>query len=635
MRSRFRVRVVPFTTDQEGHVTLIRRLCIGAVMMAAMLLGGAPAFATEPLTTSGFVSDPDGFLSEEQRETIETPAKSFYSTYTTYIDVVVIPNFSGQEPLAWCEATLEQSRSAQQGILYVVAYEKGTSVSCAGLKLAKDASTRPMLEGALRAARNKHKTTPLTPEEAVAGSRTFIDFLRSDYDFRARNAAENSKRRQAEEKRREEQNKEENKRNRVVNIVTFALIVIVVGSSVWVRVRKERQYDYGEPPTVDTEPTPIVDTVRREALRAADAASRRLSEAAEQIRAAEEDWNFARAQFGSAAAEEYGRRLEAAKEAVARGRDTHAQICRTVDSLAKKRLAATITKDLDEVLPPLEKTRAEFAARRRERSTLPAQLSEARERLVEELADLERSKEELSSIAGLYPDSMLASLQDNPQRAAAFLESARSALDTASAHIEADPTRAASALDTAQRALTMANAQTDAIFSAKTDLDAIRDRLGAAIGALSGDITEVDGLEADTALLAPLLADARAAIALGQRALVNDEDPLGALENLRDVELRLEAVLAPLRTQEAAALKARESAQRHIRDADAALAFARKSLRNRQGSALFDANKLLREAEQAIGEAREALDKDPLQARAAASRATVLTNRALATPGRQ
>ena len=616
-------------------MALIRRLCIAAVMMAALMLGGSPAFATEPLATSGHVTDPDGFLSDEQRETIETPAKSFYSTYTTYIDVAVIPNFSGQEPSAWCKAALEKSRSAQQGILYVVAYEDGTNASCAGLELAKDSSTRPMLDGALRAAHYKHKTTPLTPDEAVAGSRTFIDSLRSDYDFRARNAAENSKRRQEEEKRREEQKKEENKRNRVVNIFTFVLIVIVVGSNVWVWVRKQSEHDYGEPPTVDTEPTPIVDTVRRDALRAAADVRRRLSEAEEQVRAAEEDWNFARAQFGSAAAEEYGRRLEAAKEAVARGRDTHTQICHTVDSLAKKRLAATITKDLDEALPPLEKTRAEFAARRRERSTLPAQLSDARERLVEELADLERSKEELSSIAGLYPDSMLASLQDNPQRAAAFLESARSALDTASAHIEADPTRAASALDTAQRALTMANAQTDAIFSAKTDLDAIRDRLGAAIGALSGDIAEVDGLEADSALLAPLVADARGAIALGQRALVNDEDPLGALETLRDVELRLEAVLAPLRTQEAAALKARESAQRHIRDADAALAWARKSLRNRQGSALFDANKLLREAEQAIGEAREALDKDPLQARAAASRATVLTNRALATPGRQ
>ena len=148
----------------------IRRLGVAAIMMVAMLVSGAPAFATEPLTTSGHVTDPDGFLSDEQRETIETPAKSFYSTYTTYIDVAVIPNFSGQEPSAWCKATLKQSRSAQQGILYVVAYKDGTNVSCAGVELAKDSSTRPMLDGALRAARNKHKTTPLTPEEAAAGS---------------------------------------------------------------------------------------------------------------------------------------------------------------------------------------------------------------------------------------------------------------------------------------------------------------------------------------------------------------------------------------------------------------------------------------------------------------------------------
>ena len=521
----------------------------------------------------------------------------------------------------------------KQGILYVVAYEDGTDIYCTDenleQKAASDWATKKMLDDALGFARRKHTSTPLTPDEAAAGARAFIDDVRSTTDIHARIAADSRKRQQEAE----EERKREAERSLGGYVFLAVVVVIAVVSNLWVALRGENDHD--DSSTDSGASVPIVDPVRREALRAADAASRRLSEAAEQVRAAEEDWNFARAQFGSAAAEEYGRRLEAAKEAVARGRDTHTQICRTVDSLAKKRLAATITKDLDEVLPPLEKTRAEFAARRRERSTLPAQLSEARERLVEELADLERSKEELSSIAGLYPDSMLASLQDNPQRAAAFLESARSALDTASAHIEADPTRAASALDTAQRALTMANAQTDAIFSAKTDLDAIRDRLGAAIAALSGDIVEVTGLEADTALLAPLVADARAAIALGQRALVNDEDPLGALENLRDVELRLEAVLAPLRTQEAAALKARESAQRHIRDADAALAFAGKSLRNRQGSALFDANKLLREAEQALCEAREALDEDPLQASAVASRATVLTNRALATPGRQ
>lgn len=74
----------------------IRRLGFAAIMIVAMLVGGAPAFANEPLTTSGHVTDPDGFLSDEQRETIETPAKSFYSTYTTYIDVVIVPNFSAR-----------------------------------------------------------------------------------------------------------------------------------------------------------------------------------------------------------------------------------------------------------------------------------------------------------------------------------------------------------------------------------------------------------------------------------------------------------------------------------------------------------------------------------------------------------
>ena len=612
----------------------IRRLGFAAIMMVAMLVGGAPTFATEPLTTSGHVTDPDGFLSDEQRETIETPAKSFYSTYTTYIDVAVIPNFSGQKPLAWCEATLEQSRSAQKGILYVVAYEDGTNVSCAGSELAKDSITRLMLDGALSAARYKHKTTPLTPEEAVAGSRAFIDALRSDYDFRARNAAENSKRRQEEEKRREERKKEEQKGNLVVNIFIFVLIVIVVGSNVWVWVRKQREYEYAEPPTEDTEPTPIVDTVRRDALRAAAEARRRLSEAEEQVRAAEEDWNFARAQFGSAAAEEYGRRLEAAKEAIARGFDTLKQIEQTPDSHAKRRLATSITEDLDKNLPPLQDARKEFAAQREKRSSLPAQLADARERLVEELADLERSKEELSSIAGLYTESMLASLQDNPQRAAQLLESARAALETASAHIDTDATRAASALDTAQRALTMANAQTDAIFSAKTDLDGFRERLTTSIGSVSAALTDAKQLDSSNAF-SPLLDEAEAAITRGQRALVSDEDPLGALENLRDVELRLEAVLAPLMTQEQAKRKAKETAQRHIRDADAALTWARRYLKGHEGSALLDVNKLMHEAEQAMTEAREVLDEDPLRASAAASRATTLTNRALATPGRR
>ena len=606
----------------------IRRLGFAAITMLALVVGGAPAYATEALTTSGHVTDPDGFLSDDERAQLESDAESLRSTYGAIIDAVVVPNFSDQEPSAWCQATLEKSRTAEKGILYVVSYEDGADTYCADAQFARNLTTDPFLkhtfDDALANARNNYTSAPLTSDAVSAGISSFISYIDTASYIHAHVHRHNVAMQQGQDSRSEDDK------------THIAIVIIIAGGllvlTLFLKLREQEQGDGSATTSADL--TPLVDPVRREALRVATEARRRLSEAEEQVRAAEEDWNFARAQFGSAAADEYGRRLEAAKAAVARGFDTHKQIEQTPDSHAKRRLATTITEDLDKNLPPLQDARKEFAAQREKRSSLPTQLADARERLVEELADLERSKEELSSIAGLYTESMLASLQDNPQRAEQLLESAHAALETAGAHIDTDATRAASALDTAQRALTMANAQTDAIFSAKTDLDAFRERLTASIGSMSAALSDAKQLDSSDAF-SPLLDEAEAAITRGQRALVSDEDPLGALENLRDVELRLEAVLAPLMTQEDARRKAKETAQRHIRDADAALTWARKYLKDHEGSALLDVNKLMSEAEQAMTEAREALDEDPLRASAAASRVTTLTNRALAAPGRR
>ena len=606
----------------------IRRLGFAAITMLALVVGGAPAYATEALTTSGHVTDPDGFLSDDERAQLESDAESLRSTYGAIIDAVVVPNFSDQEPSVWCRATLEKSRTAEKGILCVVSYEDGTDMYCADAQFARNLTTDPSLkqtfDDALANARNNYTSAPLTSDAVSAGISSFISYIDTASYIHAHVHRHNVAMQQGQDSRSEDDK------------THIAIVIIIAGGllvlTLFLKLREQEQGDGSATTSADL--TPLVDPVRREALRVAAEARRRLSEAEQQVRAAEEDWNFARAQFGSAAADEYGRRLEAAKAAVARGFDTHKQIEQTPDSHAKRRLATTITEDLDKNLPPLQDARKEFDAQRAKRSSLPTQLADARERLVEELADLERSKEELSSIAGLYPASMLASLQDNPQRAEQLLESARAALETAGAHLDTDATRAASALDTAQRALTMANAQTDAIFSAKTDLDAFRERLTVSLGSVSAALTDAKQLDPSDAF-SPLLDEAEAAITRGQRALVSDEDPLSALENLRDVELRLEAVLAPLMTQEDARRKAKETAQRHIRDADAALTWARKYLKDHEGSALLDVNKLMSEAEEAMTEARKVLDEDPLRASAAASRATTLANRALAAPGRR
>lgn len=456
-------------------MSLIRRLCLAAIVTAAMLACGAPAFATEPLTTNGHVTDPDSFLSDEQRATIESPAQAFYTTYNTIIDVVVVPNFSDQKPSEWCEATLKQSRTGEKGILYVVSYEDGTDAFCTDAKMARemsDSTTRMTMDSALSAAHRKYKTTPLPPEEAAAGAEAFIRDLRSSYDFSADLAASYRKSQQEEKEAQEKRAKEDRQRNRGATILIVVVIVIAVVSNVWAKAREDHNDD--EPATPTTRPevrTPLVDPVRRDSLRAAAEARRRLSEAEEQVRGAEEDWNYARAQFGSAATEQYGRRLEAAKDAIARGLDTYEQIELTPDAHTKRRLASTITADLDKNLPPV---------------------------------------------------------QDNPERAAALLESARAALETAGAHLDTDPTRTASALDTAQRALSMANAQTDAIFSAKTDLDTSREKLAASIGSVSQSLSDAKNLDSAAASFAPLLDEAEAAISQGQRGLVSDEDPLQA-----------------------------------------------------------------------------------------------------------
>ena len=145
----------------------IRRLGLAAIVTAAMLACGAPAFATEPLTTNGHVTDPDGFLSDEQRATIESPAQAFYTTYNTIIDVVVVPDFSGQKPSEWCEATLKQSRTGEKGILYVVSYEDGTDAFCTDAKMA-----RPACAGQRRGSPRRSREPPRCGTPAGGGART-------------------------------------------------------------------------------------------------------------------------------------------------------------------------------------------------------------------------------------------------------------------------------------------------------------------------------------------------------------------------------------------------------------------------------------------------------------------------------
>ena len=589
-----------------------RRFSIAALLSTFLIALGAPAFATSPVTTSGIVTDPGGWLSDSDRSAIETAARTARTKGIT-IDVVVVPDFSGQKPDAWCKASATASSSKDSDILYAIAYNERSDVFCSK----KAPVSQTVLDNAQRQAEATLTSNPLTASDAAIGAQTFINSVVSGYQSPSSTGSSSSR--------------SSSSRTSSPGSGSMLVMLIIVGGGVialLVHNNSRRSRGAGTAQT----PAQAANMPGMSVAETVTLANRQLLSADEQVRSAADELDFARAQFGIAATDEFARTLEAARAAVARGFERQKQMEDATGDAEKRSMASAIMRDLGENMNPLSAVQAAFEQRRSEQATLPSRITEASERLVEQRGDLERATAELAAIAGIYPAQMLTSLQDNPEQAHALLETAASAIEAAKQAVDTDRALAESTLDTAHRALMMAKHQTDAIFSAKSDLDAIRDRLGAAIGSISADLADVTSLGAEPAVFDPLVADARAAIAEGQAALTNNGDPLAALEHLRTSEANIDAALAPLRSQRENAEKARANAQAQISLAETAFERAERYVQGRRGAIDLSVRSTLHDSEQSLKAARAAISSDPAKASALASDARAKADRVLATP---
>lgn len=598
-----------FATLQEGLVTRIRRFSLIAVLTAILLALGLPALAASPTSISDSVTDPDGWLSSADRSTIESATSSAASSGQP-VKVVVVSNFSGTDAESWCKQTVERSSLTNGTVVYVIAYDQRRDAACS-----YNGPSGSSLQSAVRASEKQLTPNPLTSSAVANGVGAFVNTLVSGTSNSSATSSSSP---------RGSSTSGVGAHSLLGLFVLFLLLVVgIIAIAIGVaRSSRRNRLAARQAAQVDAE----------SAARATQEANRQLLSADEQVRTATDELNYARAQFGLNSTDEFARAIEAGKAAVTRGFSAQAQMNSATAPAEQLRLATAIMRDLGSNMNPLSAIQASFAAKRAEQASLPDRIAEARERLAEELTDLERAKSELTSISALYPPQMLASLQDNPEQAEALLTSARTALDTAQASSTTDRAHAASALDTALRALTMANHQTDAIFSAKDDLDAIRDRLVAAINSISADITDVNELDTDPTVFNPMVADAHAAIAEAQAALANNGDPLAALEHLRMSEATLDAALEPLRTKEEAYEKAYAAAEAQISLAESAVSQAQRYVQGRRGAIDLELRSTLNNAETALSTARRSLEDDPEAASAHATNARALADSVMATP---
>lgn len=592
-------------------MTRIRRFSLIAVLTAILLALGLPALAASPLSISDSVTDPDGWLSSADRSTIES-ATSRATSSGKPVKVVVVANFSGTDADSWCKQTVERSSLANGTVVYVIAYSQRRDAACS-----YNGPSSSSLQSAVRASEAQLTPNPLTSSAVANGVNAFVNTLLSGTSSSGSSSTGSSYSSNAGATN-------DDGRSLLGFFSMFLLLVVgVIAIAIGVARSSRRNRLAAQQATqVDAE----------RAAHAAQEANRQLLSADEQVRTATDELNYARAQFGLNSTDEFARAIEAGKAAVSRGFSAQGQMNSATVPAEQLRLATAIMQDLGANMNPLSAIQASFATKRAEQASLPERIAEARERLAEELTDLERAKSELASISTLYPAQMLASLQDNPEQASALLTSARTALDNAEASAPTDRAHAASALDTALRALTMANHQTDAIFSAKSDLDAIRDRLVTAISSISSDITDVNELNTDPAVFNPMVADAHAAIAEAQAALANTGDPLAALEHLRMSEATLDAALEPLRTKEEAYEKARTAAEAQISLAESAVSQAQRYVQGRRGAIDLELRSTLNNAETALSTAQRSLEDDPEAASTHAMNARALADSVMATP---
>ena len=600
-----------FATSQEDPVTRIRRFSLIAVLTAILLALGLPALAASPMSISDSVTDPDGWLASADRSTIES-ATSRAASSGKPVKVVVVANFSGTDADSWCKQTVERSSLTNGTVVYVIAYSQRRDAACS-----YNGPSSSSLQSAVRASEAQLTPNPLTSSAVANGVNAFVNTLVSGSSSSGSSSTGSSY----------SSNAGATNDDTGSLFGMFVMFLLLVGGVIAIAIGVARSSRRNR---LAAQQATQVDAER--AARAAQDANRQLLSADEQVRTATDELNYARAQFGLNSTDEFARAIEAGKAAVSRGFSAQGQMNSATVPAEQLRLATAIMQDLGANMNPLSAIQASFATKRAEQASLPERIAEARERLAEELTDLERAKSELASISTLYPAQMLASLQDNPEQASALLTSARTALDTAEASAPTDRAHAASALDTALRALTMANHQTDAIFSAKSDLDAIRDRLVTAISSISSDITDVNELNTDPAVFNPMVADAHAAIAEAQAALANTGDPLAALEHLRMSEATLDAALEPLRTKEEAYEKARTAAEAQISLAESAVSQAQRYVQGRRGAIDLELRSTLNNAETALSTAQRSLEDDPEAASTHAMNARALADSVMATP---
>lgn len=523
--------------------------------------------AAPPADLQERLTDVDGFLSNDSVSQVQSILDDTLDKGVN-LYVVFADDFSGMDSTDWCVASARNSDVPDSAIVYAVATEARRYALCQG-PTAQVSSGNVARAGEIAAGELSAK--PLDNESVINATRTLGNELVAKLNDGSGSSSTDS----------DSTTTIGTAEGLVLFFVLAAIIVVVTGVTMAFRSRRLKKQ------------RALIEQTAQGRL---DQAAVELMNADDEVRAARDDYSFARAQFGELKTEKFAEALKNAEDLIAQAFVIHKESETAVSEGEKHNIANRITELTQEVKTILAEHIKEFSTLRDLESNVDKAIADLRTRIDEATVQNQRAKEEIKTLKLTYSEQSLRSILNNPDQAAKLLAAATDALDTAEKHVDSDRGESLFHVNLAQRTFGQAMVQIREVMDASNDLSQARTRLTAAIASISSDIEDVKRLAPNDEIFHPLVADAREAIAAGTAAKKGSGDPLAALSQLRTAEDALDTALNPLRDQEARQSHTQQKLMERFEEVDDAIQRADVYVSTNRGIASQRSRRLIAEA---------------------------------------
>lgn len=559
-----------------GMIALLTTLLVGLGLLA----GAGSAVADEPFTMPQPLVDTtsDQVLAGSTAQVTQAQER-VQQDGEYWLWVVYVDSFEGMDPLEWADETARSSSLNDEDLLLAVAVEDRAFALSAAQSVPDS-----VVNGAYDAARS-------SLSEAAAGSADWGDAAIAVADSLTAPSGATT----------------------FFLVAAIVVVVLVVVLFFYYRASKKRRAALAEQDT-----KALVDRSGTELVALDD-----------QLRTMQEELGFAQAQFGSQETTQLARDLEVATERATRAFHLRRQLEESTDEGKRRRLAQEILTICQETATSLEAHEDRLEEMRQAQQDAPAALSRLSERAESLLPGVEQARGQVTALAERYPATALETVRDNPDRAAALIESARAAVADGQQDVTAgDLAGAVEATRVVEHALGQAETLLQGVARAEEDLANAGARVAGAIASISGDVADARRLAATDAGVQALVASAENSIARSADATGPGGDPLGALAELAEREAALDGALEPYREEEEIARRAQaqltERANRltsQIQGIDAFITARRGVIGPQARTELAEALRLLQQAQRREATDHKAAAADLTQAEQHAARA--------------